>query len=180
MSVGRKGKAVELFQVRYFLELAKSLNFSRAAEACSVSQPAMTRAIQRLEEELGGRLLYRERNLTQLTPLGQAMLPLLEAAHAAAETAAAQAAAFRRRASAPLRLGVELDLAIMAEPQGIAERFRVERLYHERFVFAFPPGHRFELMQCAPSIAAENPMSRGPIANTAGIGTISWRRTRST
>ena len=111
MSVGQKGKAVELFQVRYFLELAKSLNFTRAAEACSVSQPAMTRAIQRLEEELGGPLLYRERNLTQLTPLGQAMLPHLEAAHAAAETAAAQAATFRGRVSASLRLGVDATLS---------------------------------------------------------------------
>ena len=37
-----------------------------------------------------------------------------------------------------------LDLAIMAEPQGFAERFNVEPLYRERFVVAFPPGHRFE------------------------------------
>jgi LysR family transcriptional regulator, hydrogen peroxide-inducible genes activator len=106
------GNAMELFQVRYFLALAKSLNFTRAAEACNVSQPALTRAIQRLEEELGGPLLYRERNLTQLTALGRALLPHLEAAHAAAETAAAQAAAFRRRDSTPLRLGIDGTLSV--------------------------------------------------------------------
>ena len=101
---------MELFQVRYFLSLAKTLNFTRAAEACNVSQPALTRAIQRLEEEVGGPLLYRERNLTQLTQLGRALLPHLEAAAAAAEAAARQAAAFKRRDGAPLRFGLDSGL----------------------------------------------------------------------
>lgn len=102
---------MELFQVRYFLALTKTLNFTRAAETCHVSQPALTRAIQRLEEELGGPLLYRERSQTQLTALGRAMAPHLEAAFAAAESAAAQAAAFRTRATPPLRLGIEEGLS---------------------------------------------------------------------
>jgi len=120
------GKAMELFQVRYFLALARTLNFTRAAEACHVSQPALTRAIQRLEDELGGPLLHRERNLTQLTALGQAMLPHLEAAHAAAENAAAQAAAFRRRDSEPLRLGI--DATLSARILGPALRALQERI----------------------------------------------------
>lgn len=97
---------MELFQVRYFLALAKTLNFTRAAEACNVSQPALTRAIQKLEEELGGPLIYRERSLTQLTELGRAMLPHLETAYGAAEAATKQAAAFKRRDFSPLRLGL--------------------------------------------------------------------------
>jgi DNA-binding transcriptional LysR family regulator len=117
---------MELFQVRYFLALARTLNFTRAAEACNVSQPALTRAIQRLEDELGGPLLHRERNLTQLTALGRAMLPHLEAAHAAAESAAAQAAAFRRRDSEPLRLGI--DGTLSARILGPALRALQERI----------------------------------------------------
>lgn len=97
---------MELFQVRYFLALTKTLNFTRAADACNVSQPALTRAIQRLEDELGGPLLYRERSLTQLTELGRIMLPHLEATYMAAEAAAAQASAFKRREFAPLRVGL--------------------------------------------------------------------------
>ena len=122
---------MELFQVRYFLALARTLNFTRAAEACNVSQPALTRAIQRLEEELGGPLLHRERNLTQLTALGRAMLPHLEAAHAAAETAAAQAGAFRRREGEPLRLGIEVSLSthvlapVLGELQSRIEGFEL-------------------------------------------------------
>jgi LysR family transcriptional regulator, hydrogen peroxide-inducible genes activator len=102
---------MELFQVRYFLALTRTLNFTRAAETCHVSQPALTRAIQRLEEELGGPLLYRERSQTQLTALGRAMAPHLEAAYAAAESAAAQATAFRTRAMPPLRLGIDEGLS---------------------------------------------------------------------
>ncbi len=102
---------MELFQVRYFLALAKMLNFTRAAEACNVSQPALTRAIQKLEEELGGPLIYRERSLTQLTELGRAMLPLLETAYGAAEAATKQAAAFKRREFSPLRLGLGITIS---------------------------------------------------------------------
>lgn len=101
---------MELGQIRYFTTLARLLNFTRAAEACNVTQPALTRAIQRLEDELGGRLIHRERSLTQLTELGRAMLPLLERAQEAAQTARAQAAAFRERRTSPLRLGIDASL----------------------------------------------------------------------
>lgn len=98
---------MELSQVRYFLALARTLNFTRAADACNVTQPALTKGIQKLEEELGGLLFHRERSLTQLTELGQLMLPLLEQMSSAAQGARDQAAAFRRREAAPLRLGLD-------------------------------------------------------------------------
>jgi len=101
---------MDLTQIRYFLSLARTLNFTRAAEACNVTQPALTKSIQRLEEELGGPLLLRERSLTQLTPLGQAMLPLLEQTHAAAERAKEHAAGMKRQTSSPLRVGLASDV----------------------------------------------------------------------
>lgn len=103
---------MELHQVRYFLALAQSLNFTRAAEACNVTQPALTKAIQRLEAELGGALLFRERNLTRLTALGEAMLPLLETSYQAAEAARAQAASFGRDEATPLRIGLSASLSV--------------------------------------------------------------------
>ena len=57
---------MELHQVRYFVALARSMNFTRAAEQCNVTQPALTKTIQKLEYKLGGPLV-RERQLTQLT-----------------------------------------------------------------------------------------------------------------
>jgi len=44
----------ELSQVRYFLALCETLNFTRAAEKCNVTQPSLTRAIHALEHEFGG------------------------------------------------------------------------------------------------------------------------------
>jgi len=102
---------MELHQVRYFLALAQSLNFTRAAEACNVTQPALTKAIQRLEAELGGALLLRERSLTRLTALGEAMLPLLATTYQAAEAARLQAASFGRQEATPLRIGLTPSLA---------------------------------------------------------------------
>ncbi len=57
-------------QVRYFLALADTLNFTRAAEQCHVSQPALTQAIKRLEADLGGDLVSRKPNHIELTSLG--------------------------------------------------------------------------------------------------------------
>ncbi len=45
---------MEMHQIRYFLAMCGTLNFTRAAEQCYVAQPSLTRAIQKLEEELGG------------------------------------------------------------------------------------------------------------------------------
>ena len=69
---------MEMHQVRYFLALSREFNFTRAAETCCVSQPALTRAIKQLEDEFGGELFRRERRLTHLTELGQRMMPILQ------------------------------------------------------------------------------------------------------
>ena len=43
---------MEMHQVRYFVALCETLNFTRAAEKCNVTQPSLTRAIKLLEDEL--------------------------------------------------------------------------------------------------------------------------------
>lgn len=65
---------IDLKRVRYFIKLSTTLNFSSAARALKVSQPALTKAIQRLEQDVGGALIRREGKTTHLTPLGTAML----------------------------------------------------------------------------------------------------------
>ena len=111
---------MELNQVRYFLALCRTLNFTRAAEACNVTQPALTRAVQRLEDELGGPLLYRERSLTQLTPLGLAMMPHLEAMSRAAETVS-QVASTLRQQTPVLRVGLVEGLSASLICASLAE-----------------------------------------------------------
>ena len=62
---------MELNQVSYFINLAETLNFTEAARLSGVSQPSLTRAIRRLEDELGGALIYRDGKNSRLTGLGQ-------------------------------------------------------------------------------------------------------------
>ncbi|MBB4285219.1 LysR family transcriptional regulator [Roseospira goensis] len=182
---------MEMHQVRYFLALAESLNFTRAAEVCHVSQPSLTKAIKKLEEELGGQLFRRERNLTHLTDLGHLMKPHLEAVMAASAAARVEAQCFRTLEKAPLNIGVmctigprrlirffqrleaevptlevslregpadwvmdlmmqgELDLALLSLP-AFPERLDARTLFTERYVIAFPAGHRFDAMTTVP------------------------------
>ena len=97
---------MNLIQIRYFLALAESLSFTRAATACNVTQPALTKSIRKLEEELGGPLVLRERNNSQLTELGAAMVPLLQQTYEAATAARRGATQFHQRSRTVLRIGL--------------------------------------------------------------------------
>jgi DNA-binding transcriptional LysR family regulator len=97
---------MEMHQVRYFLAVCRTLNFTKAAEECNVAQPSLTRAIQKLEEEFGGPLFHRERANTHLTELGRAMQPHLERTFEAARSAKELATVFKKGEVAHLRLGV--------------------------------------------------------------------------
>jgi DNA-binding transcriptional LysR family regulator len=97
---------MEMHQVRYFLAVSRTLNFTRAAEECHVAQPSLTRAIRQLEGELGGDLFRRERPQAQLTELGQRMLPLLKQCYESAISARSLAAAIKKGEVGALRLAV--------------------------------------------------------------------------
>lgn len=97
---------MELYQIRYFLAVADTLNFTRASERSFVSQPALTKAIQRLEETIGGRLFDRTKNAVQLTELGRAMLPDFRHLYEAAARAREQARRLTRERGGAVRVGV--------------------------------------------------------------------------
>lgn len=101
---------MEMHQVRYFLAVARTLNFTRAAEECHVAQPSLTRAIRQLEGELGGDLFRRERPHAQLTDLGQRMLPLLKQCYESALSARSLASAIKKGEVGSLRLAVSYTI----------------------------------------------------------------------
>ena len=68
---------MEIHQIRYFLAVCEQLNFTQAARQCHVTQPSLTRAIQRLEKEFGGYLFRRDQPKVELTDLGKLMRPYL-------------------------------------------------------------------------------------------------------
>ncbi len=108
---------MEMQQVRYFVALAKELNFTRAAERCNVSQPALTRAIQQLEHELGGPLFHRERGNTHLSELGRMMLPYLETVEEQCRAARDRARAVKKLDRATLTIGTMCTIG----PQLVSE-----------------------------------------------------------
>jgi DNA-binding transcriptional LysR family regulator len=69
------GASMELNQIRYFVALCEQQNFSAAARACRVSQPTLSVAIRKLEQELGQKLF--DRQPTQLTEFGRRIRPHL-------------------------------------------------------------------------------------------------------
>jgi LysR family transcriptional regulator, hydrogen peroxide-inducible genes activator len=97
---------MEIHQVQYFMALCQTLNFTRAADACGVTQPSLTKAIKKLEDEMGGPLFRRERGLTHLSDLGRLMRPHLEAVFNASEMARHQAESWRKLDRSPLRVGL--------------------------------------------------------------------------
>ena len=106
---------MEMQQIRYFLTLARTLSFTRAAEECNVSQSAMTRAIQTLEAELGGELIRREGVWrAQQLASSRALSEALRGSFAESR------AAFGLWLAAPARsrddLGVETDLWRVSSP----------------------------------------------------------------
>lgn len=134
---------MELHQVRYFLAVASTLNFTRAAEMCNVTQPALTKGVQKLEQELGGQLIYRERQLTHLTDLGKAVLPMLERALASTEAVRRRARQFQRKEVAPLAIGLAPSISASLILDPIAE------------IRKFVPGLHVELLEEAPDRLVE-------------------------
>jgi DNA-binding transcriptional LysR family regulator len=103
---------MEMHQVRYFLAVARTLNFTRAAEECHVAQPSLTRAIKLLEGELGGDLFRRERPRAMLTPLGERMYPLLKQCYDAAQNARALAAMINDGEVGSLKVAVSSSIEL--------------------------------------------------------------------
>jgi DNA-binding transcriptional LysR family regulator len=69
-----KGQDMTLVQLRHLIALADTGSFSRAAERVNLTQPALSRSIQSLEEELGAALFDRIGRRAELTPMGREIL----------------------------------------------------------------------------------------------------------
>jgi LysR family transcriptional regulator, hydrogen peroxide-inducible genes activator len=66
---------LEIHQLRYFCAVARTGNFTRAAEHEHVAQPSLSQQILKLEDELGARLFDRLGRRARLTPFGEVLLP---------------------------------------------------------------------------------------------------------
>src|SRR5579883_1723484 len=126
---------MEMHQIRYFLALAEALHFSRAADRCNVSQPSLSRAIRKLEEEMGGALFERRPGSVHLTELGRHLQSHFQRALDYISAIKDEAAAFLTFRERNLRIGI---MSAVFHPQfafvlsKLSDRFPRVTLHIER------------------------------------------------
>jgi len=106
-----------LTELRYIVALARERHFGRAAEKCFVSQPTLSVAIKKLEEELGITLFERHTSDVSVTPLGARIVE--QAQRVLEETAAIRhiAAQGKDQLASPLRVGAIYTVGPYLLPQ---------------------------------------------------------------
>jgi LysR family hydrogen peroxide-inducible transcriptional activator len=96
---------MNLRDLRYAVAVARERNFRRAAERCFVSQPALSLAIQKLEDELGARIFERSKVEVSVTPIGEAIVAQAQRALEEIDRIKALATQGRDQLAGPLKLG---------------------------------------------------------------------------
>jgi len=102
---------VQFNQITYFLRSCDTLNFTRAAETCRISQPSLSAAIKKLELELGGPLFDRKGHSISLTPLGESMRIHLSRIEQARQSASVAASEIVENESSLLNVGLMCTLS---------------------------------------------------------------------
>src|SRR5947208_14961864 len=77
---------MELYQLKYFVEVARNRNFTYAARRLNLATPALSLQIQKLERELGARLFNRGQRITLMTPAGETLFEKAQALLTMAES----------------------------------------------------------------------------------------------
>ena len=116
---------MELRQIKYFVAVAKTLNFSEAAKELFITQGTLSQQIKQLEDEIGSPLFDRTSHSVTLTEAGQEMLPL------ARHTLETSAECFQRISD--LRKGVTgtLNIGLTTSFMGIMNN--AMKLYQKAF-----------------------------------------------
>lgn len=114
-----------LTDLRYLVALARERHFGRAAEKCHVSQPTLSVAVKKVEEQLGVQLFERSATEVKITEIGQRIVQQAEKVLIEAAQIPEIAAAGRDPLAGPLRLGVIYTIGPYLLP-------RLIPLLHER------------------------------------------------
>ena len=94
-----------LTELRYIVAVAREQHFGRAAKSCFVSQPTLSIAIKKLEEELGVQLFERQSGEISVTPVGERVIEQAQRTLEAAEGVKQVAQQGKDQLSGPLRIG---------------------------------------------------------------------------
>lgn len=109
---------MQLQHLRYLVALARHRHFAKAASECGVSQPTLSAGLVTLEQELGRRLIERDRRFIGLTVHGEAILPWAEQALGAVRGLNQAAAASAQSVTGEFRLAAIPSALPLAGPLG--------------------------------------------------------------
>ena len=113
-------------ELEYFLAICEAHNLARAAEALGISQPALTRSLQRLEAQVGAQLFVRTPRGVELTPIGVAMRARVDMARVVLHDAEREVAQLAAGKVGKVRIGAGHVVARIVS-QFLLPRFVVER-----------------------------------------------------
>lgn len=94
-----------LTELRYIVAVAREHHFGRAAKACHVSQPTLSVAIKKLEDELGIAIFERGSNTVSLSPIGERIVQQAQQTLESANTIKQMALHGKNQLAGPLRIG---------------------------------------------------------------------------
>ncbi|TCK06171.1 hydrogen peroxide-inducible genes activator [Marinobacterium mangrovicola] len=94
-----------LTELRYIVTLAQEQHFGHAAERCYVSQPTLSIAVKKLEEELGVALFERSKNAVRVTPVGEKVVRQAQMVLEQSEAIRELAKEGKDQLASPLRVG---------------------------------------------------------------------------
>jgi DNA-binding transcriptional LysR family regulator len=182
---------ITFVQIHYFLAVAKELNFTRAAESVYISQPALSKQIRLLEEELGFLLFRRDKNGVTLTPEGNSLYKDWESLGKIIDTSIYKAKSVNQSVIGKLHIGCADTFQIEDSLFELSEEFQKEypgidvnfgsyslKVLRKRFKYdeldmIFIPEHelpdygnvqcvRFQKMILGIAISTSNPLSARP------------------
>ena len=113
--------AMTLTELRYIVAVARERHFGRAAEACFVSQPTLSVAIKKLEEELDCKIFERGSNEVSMTPLGEAIVRQAQQVIEQAQSIKEIAKRGKDPLAGPLRLGIIYTIGPYLLPELVRE-----------------------------------------------------------
>ena len=110
-----------LTELRYIVTLAREQHFGHAAEKCFVSQPTLSIAVKKLEEELGVPLFERSKNSVRVTPVGEKVVKQAQRVLEQADTIKDLALEGKDQLKSPLRVGAIYTIGPYLFPHLVAE-----------------------------------------------------------
>ena len=129
---------MEIRQMRYFLAVAETLHFRRAADLLHLSQPSLSLQIRQMEEELGAQLFERTQRRVRLTAAGEALVPRLRTLLRSLDEAINETQRIDRGLAGPLTMGF-VSTALVGRLPGAMKELQTTT-----------PGLRLQLKECDP------------------------------